>query len=54
MGINGLLKVLESIGKKTDLEKYRYKRMAVDGYCWLHKAIFTLKGEIIENPNSTK
>jgi exonuclease-1 len=54
MGITGLLKSLETISNKKHLSDYKGKRIAVDGYCWLHKAIYMIKSEVIENPNSTK
>jgi exonuclease-1 len=54
MGIEGLLRVLSSITNKKHLREYEGKRVAVDGYCWLHKAMYMLTPEIIENPNSTK
>jgi exonuclease-1 len=54
MGINGLLKSLESISTKKHLTEYKGMKVAVDGYCWLHKSIYLIKSEIIENPNSTK
>ncbi len=54
MGINGLLKQLDSISQKKHLSEYRGKKMAVDGYCWLHKSIYLIKNEVFENPNSTK
>lgn len=54
MGISGLLKTLDSISNKKHLSEYRGMRVAVDGYCWLHKSIYLITGEIFENPNSTK
>ena len=54
MGINNLLRALESIQIPRHLSYYRNKRIAVDGYCWLHKSIYLLTNEIFENPHSTK
>lgn len=54
MGINGLLRNLDSISNKKHISEYKGKRVAVDGYCWLHKSIFLIKNEILENPNSTR
>ena len=54
MGINNLLRALESIQIPRHLSYYRNKKIAVDGYCWLHKSIYLLTNEIFENPHSTK
>ena len=54
MGINGLLKALESIAIDRHLSYYRNKKMAVDGYCWLHKSVYLMSNEIITNPQSKK
>lgn len=54
MGINGLLRALESIAIDRHLRYYQHKRMAVDGYCWLHKSVYLMTDEIVSNPNSKK
>ena len=40
MGIQGLLPLLKDITQQCSLELYRKKKIAVDGYSWLHKAIY--------------
>ncbi len=54
MGINGLLRQLESISTRKHLSEYKGKKVAVDGYCWLHKSIYLIQSEVFENPKSTK
>ena len=54
MGINGLLKALDSIAIDRHLSYYRGKRMAVDGYCWLHKAVYLITSDILTNPGSKR
>jgi len=52
MGINNLLKTLESIQVSRHLNYYKGKRIAVDGYCWLHKSIYLLTEQILTNSQS--
>ena len=54
MGINGLLKSLESIKKQKHISEFKGKRIAVDGYCWLHKSIYSIRNEILDNRDSDK
>ena len=54
MGINGLLKALDNITIDRHLSFYRGKRMAVDGYCWLHKAVYLITSDILTNPGSKR
>ncbi|KAK8055685.1 hypothetical protein PG993_000912 [Apiospora rasikravindrae] len=37
MGISGLLPLLKSIQKPTELKKYKGETLGVDGYGWLHR-----------------
>lgn len=39
MGIKGQLRVVEDVGKKEHLSIFSNKRIAVDGYSWLHYSI---------------
>lgn len=50
MGIQNLLLTLKSISTQKHLESYRNKRVAIDGYCWLHKSIYTLEEKDILSP----
>jgi exonuclease-1 len=40
MGIQGLLPQLKGLTKSTNIGAYRNKRLAIDGYAWLHKAVY--------------
>ncbi|KAG2519302.1 hypothetical protein BBO99_00006390 [Phytophthora kernoviae] len=46
MGIAGLLPVLKSITETKTLDEYRGHTLAIDGYCWLHRAIYSCSQEI--------
>lgn len=54
MGISNLLKILESIQTSRHLSYYKGKKVAVDGYCWLHKSIYLLSEQIFHNPHSKR
>ena len=54
MGISNLLKILESIQTSRHLSYYKGKKVAVDGYCWLHKSIYLLSEQIFHNSNSKR
>jgi exonuclease 1 len=41
MGITGLLPLLKSVTAQNHIKNYRSKRVAVDGYAWLHKATYS-------------
>jgi exonuclease-1 len=40
MGITGLLPLLKESVDQTHISKFRNQRLAVDGYCWLHRALY--------------
>jgi exonuclease 1 len=46
MGIHSLLEKLREIEQKKHVRAYAGQRIAVDGYCWLHKAVYTCKKEL--------
>ncbi|RQM09304.1 hypothetical protein DD237_003682 [Peronospora effusa] len=46
MGISGLLPVLKSITESKSIEEYSGRTLAIDGYCWLHRAIYSCSQEI--------
>ncbi|KAG7390541.1 Rad2 nuclease [Phytophthora pseudosyringae] len=46
MGISGLLPVLKSITETKSIDEYRGRTLAIDGYCWLHRAIYSCSQEI--------
>jgi 5'-3' exonuclease len=46
MGISGLLPQLKSITTHVNVSKYAGQTMAVDGYVWLHRGVFTCCEEL--------
>ncbi|KAG1707291.1 hypothetical protein DVH05_026485 [Phytophthora capsici] len=46
MGISGLLPVLKSITETKTIDEYKGRTLAIDGYCWLHRAIYSCSQEI--------
>ncbi|CAH0476721.1 unnamed protein product [Peronospora belbahrii] len=46
MGISGLLPALRSITETKSIEEYKGHTLAIDGYCWLHRAIYSCSQEI--------
>lgn len=47
MGVAGLLPVLKPASETGSLEKYRGKKVAIDTYSWLHKAVFCCADKIV-------
>lgn len=54
MGIKNLLVTLKDIQVKQKLEDLRGKKVAVDGYSWLHKAVYKCGYDIVVNGDYTK
>lgn len=46
MGISGLLPLLKSITDTKTIDQYIGQTLAIDGYCWLHRAIYCCSQEI--------
>ncbi|RFU78281.1 nuclease [Trichoderma arundinaceum] len=46
MGVTGLLPILKSIQRPTELKKYNGETLAVDGYGWLHRAAYSCAVEL--------
>ncbi|KAL7910925.1 hypothetical protein GGI35DRAFT_446020 [Trichoderma velutinum] len=46
MGVSGLLPLLKSIQKPTELKKFNGETLAVDGYGWLHRAAYSCAAEL--------
>ncbi|KAJ4861954.1 XPG i-region domain-containing protein [Trichoderma breve] len=46
MGVSGLLPLLKSIQKPTELKKFNGETLAVDGYGWLHRAAYSCAVEL--------
>ena len=49
MGITGLLQVLKPNLKQKSLRQYSNKRIAIDGYAWLHKAAYSCSRDLCEH-----
>ncbi|KAL6870518.1 nuclease-like protein [Trichoderma novae-zelandiae] len=46
MGVSGLLPILKSIQRPTELKKFDGETLAVDGYGWLHRAAYSCAVEL--------
>ena len=53
MGIAGLLPLLEKALRDINVNVLRGKRVAVDGYCWLHRGAHSCAEELCLNPASS-
>ena len=40
MGISGLLPFLKKSSVSCNVQQFKGKTVAIDGYCWLHKGAF--------------
>eukprot|EP00762_Andalucia_godoyi_P004994 ANDGO_01484.mRNA.1 Exonuclease 1 len=49
MGVTGLLKVLSPITDFTKISEFKGKRIAIDGYSWLHKGSYGCALELCKN-----
>jgi exonuclease 1 len=54
MGISGLLPALKSIQKQRHLSEFAGHTIAVDGYVWLHRGIFTCTLELANGRETDK
>ncbi|KAK8125931.1 uncharacterized protein PG998_001690 [Apiospora kogelbergensis] len=54
MGIQGLLPLLKSIQKPTELKKYKGETLGVDGYGWLHRGAISCAIELAEGKPTRK
>ena len=52
MGIENLLKTLKCFFDDVSLNQFKGKRMGIDGYCWLHQAIYCDDMDLSFNPES--
>ncbi len=46
MGVSGLLPLVKGATTNSHIQDYRGQRVAVDGYAWLHKAVFVCATEL--------
>jgi exonuclease-1 len=49
MGIQGLLPALKPLVQSTHISSLKGKRVAVDGYCWIHKSTYSCALELCQN-----
>jgi exonuclease 1 len=54
MGVSGLLPLLKPIIKSSHIRQFHHRRVAVDTYSWIHKALYGALDELIANPDTTK
>ena len=54
MGVQNLLPLLAPVSKTISLFDFKGKRMAIDGFVWLHKASFRCAKDIVHDPGSEK
>jgi exonuclease 1 len=50
----GLLPLLKSIQRPTELKKFEGKTLGVDGYGWLHRAAYSCAVELGQGQPTTK
>jgi exonuclease-1 len=49
MGISGLLQALKPLIQPCNVSQLQGKHVAIDGYCWLHKAVYGCAAELCLN-----
>lgn len=54
MGVTGLLPVLKSIQDTKSLREYSGQCLAIDGYAWLHRAVFSCTYELTHDVPTQK
>jgi exonuclease-1 len=54
MGVAGLLENLKGITQKAHISEFRGKRVAVDGYCWLHRGAIFCGKELAHGDNPVR
>lgn len=52
MGISGLLPTLKPLIKPSNIRSFHHKRVAVDTYSWIHKALYGSLDDYIPNSDS--
>jgi len=48
MGVSGLLPLLKSIQKHTELKNFKGKTLGVDAYGWLHRGAIACANELAQ------
>ncbi|KAH0790587.1 XPG I-region family protein [Histomonas meleagridis] len=54
MGVQNLLPLLSSVSKRMNLSEFKGKRIAIDGFVWLHRSAISCAKQLVENPGTTR
>ena len=54
MGIQGLLPLLKKVIIEKHISSFKNKKVAVDTYAWLHKAMYGCSSEIANGEDNIK
>lgn len=54
MGVQNLLPLLAPVSSRVNLQSLKGKKVAVDGFVWLHRGAFGCAKELVNNPSTTK
>ncbi|OXG45228.1 exonuclease 1 [Cryptococcus neoformans Bt120] len=54
MGISGLLPLLKEVSVHGHISEFKGKKLAVDGYVWLHRGAFGCAEDLVKGKKSTK
>lgn len=54
MGVQNLLPLLSPISKQVHLSDFAGKRIAIDGFVWLHRASFRCPKDLVNDPGTDK
>ncbi|KAF8328179.1 PIN domain-like protein [Cantharellus anzutake] len=54
MGIQGLLPLLKSIHEHRKLSDFSGKTLAVDGYVWLHRGVYSCAAQLVNGEPTTR
>jgi exonuclease-1 len=54
MGIPGLLPLLSPVSRRVPLSDFSGKRVAIDGFVWLHRASFSCAPDLVKDPSTDR
>lgn len=54
MGVQNLLPLVAPVSKRQSLRDFAGKRIAIDGFVWLHRSSFICPGDMVKNPGTDK
>ncbi|OHS99953.1 DNA damage-inducible protein DIN7 [Tritrichomonas foetus] len=52
MGVQNLLPLIQGVSKRCRLDEYKGKRVAIDGFVWLHRSSYRCSRELVNDPSS--